>query len=106
MPLRRYIFPKSYRIVPETMSIPIVDSRMPKQVQMIPSNGLSPTSQLMDVMATNIIMDISEGPKFKPKLARAGPMNTRMIMPMVPPMQEDRFAAISAWPGRPCRVRG
>ena len=76
--------------------MPMVDSRMPRQVQMMPSRGLSPTSQLMEVMATSIIMDISEGPKFRPKLARAGPRNTKIIMPMVPPMQEDRLAAISA----------
>ena len=76
--------------------MPMVDTRMPSMVHDDALMGFSPISQLMEVMATSIMMVISEGPKFRPKVARAEASNMRIMMPMVPPMKEDRLAAISA----------
>ena len=71
-------------------------SRIPSIVITTPLMGFSPTSQLMDVMAINSRAVISDGPNFNPTLARAGPVNVRMMMPMVPPIKEAMLAVNSA----------
>ena len=76
--------------------MPMLASRIPKQVMTTPLMGFSPTSQLMDVMAISRIAVISDGPNFSPRFARPGPIKVRINIPMVPPMQEAMFAVRSA----------
>ena len=99
IPPRRYMFPKSYLGAPDRVSMPMLARRMPSIVMTTPRMGFSPTSQLMEVMAISSRAVISEGPNLRPMSASAGPMKVRMIIPMVPPMQDATFAVISACPG-------
>ena len=89
MPPRSQIEPKLYLICPDTISTPRVLIIIPRQDAIIPVIGFSPTSQLMLVIATSMSIVISDGPKLRPKDARAGPRKTRMIIPMRPPTNDE-----------------
>ena len=65
-------------------------------VDIIPFVGFSPTSHPMEVIATKSKADISTGPKFRPRRARSGPVNVRMIIPIKPPIKDDVFDTNSA----------
>ncbi len=96
IPPRRYMLPKVYLGDPVRVSIPMVARSIPIIVTRSPLLILSPTSQLIDVIAISSTMVISAGPNFSPTFARAGPTTVRMIIPIVPPTKDAMMAVISA----------
>ena len=100
IPPSRYILPNSYLGAPDSVSIPILASKIPNAVMTRPFTGFSPTSHEMDVMAIKSSAVISEGPNFSPRLASPGPIKVKMIIPIMPPTKEAVLAVIRACPGR------
>ena len=98
-PPRRYTLPKLNLGEPDCKSIPIDAMRIPRRVRTTPFVGLDTTSHPILVIATRRRIVISAGPKWRPASASAGPKKAKISIPMVPPIQEARFAVKSACPG-------
>ena len=103
-PSIRSVMPKEKRLVPETVSVPMHPTRMPKQAMMRALTMEVEERNMRTTMPRHMREKYSGGPKRRAKSARGRARRVSPAIPIVPAMKEPKAEiprARPAYPGAP-----